>query len=134
MSSFDFIGDIHGHADKLEALLVKMEYKPFKNGYRHSSRKVIFVGDYIDRGPDNPRVVEIVRSMVDTGDAIALCGNHEHNAICFNTIIDEGYLRKHNIKNFKQHSQTLFQFHGKQSQYDDAISWFKSLPVFIETE
>lgn len=46
---------------------------------------MVFVGDYIDRGPDSLRVVELVRAMVDAGSAVALCGNHEFNAICFNT-------------------------------------------------
>lgn len=134
MSSFDFIGDIHGHADRLEELFSRMEYRPYGKGFRHSGRKALFVGDYIDRGPDNPRVVEIVRSMVDAGDAIALCGNHEHNAICFNTQIETGYVRPHSIKNFKQHCATLLQFHGNQRTYDDAIAWFKTLPLFLETD
>ena len=53
----DFIGDIHGHADKLEWLLSKMGYDKKNDTYSHPERTVIFVGDYIDRGPDNPRVV-----------------------------------------------------------------------------
>lgn len=134
MNKVDIIGDIHGHADKLEELLFKLDYKRFKKGFKHDYRTVIFVGDYIDRGPNNPRVVELVRSMVDAGNAIALCGNHEHNAICFNTKIKNGYLREHSIKNFHQHSATLKQFLGKQSLYDETIEWFKSLPLFYETE
>jgi len=49
--------------------------------------------------------------MVDSGDAIALCGNHEHNAICFNMMMQNGYLREYSIKNIKQHSETLMQYH-----------------------
>ena len=134
MNNVDIIGDIHGHADKLEELLIKLDYKRFKKGFKHDFRKVIFVGDYIDRGPNNLRVVELVRSMVDAGNAIALCGNHEHNAICFNTKINTGYLREHSIKNYHQHSATLKQFLGKQAQYNETIEWFKSLPLFYETE
>lgn len=134
MNNVDFIGDIHGHADKLEALLLKLDYKRFKKGFKHDFRKVIFVGDYIDRGPNNPRVIELVRSMVDAGNAMALCGNHEHNAICFNTKINSGYLREHSIKNYHQHAATLKQFLGKQALYDETIEWFKSLPFFYETD
>ncbi len=47
----DIIGDIHGYADKLAALLAKMGYEKQKGGYAHPERKVLFVGDYIDRGP-----------------------------------------------------------------------------------
>ena len=47
----DFIGDIHGHADKLEKLLIKLGYTQVDGAYSHPDRKVLFVGDYIDRGP-----------------------------------------------------------------------------------
>ena len=134
MTDIDFIGDIHGHADQLEQLLSKLEYKRDGKGYKHSSRKVLFVGDYIDRGPNNPRVVELVRAMVDKGQAIAQCGNHEFNAVCFNTLTSEGYVRLHIIKNYKQHSETMLQFHGKQEAYNDAIEWFKTLPLYYETD
>ena len=135
MNKIDFIGDIHGYADKLKALLLKMGYEyNEKNGFQHSERKVIFVGDYIDRGAKNFEVVNIVRKMVESGNAIALCGNHEHNAICFNTKIREGYLRKHSIKNFVQHASTLIEFQGKQKEYDDMIAWFKTLPLYYETD
>jgi predicted MPP superfamily phosphohydrolase len=42
---------------------------------------VIFLGDYIDRGPEIQKVLQIVRGMVDRGNAIALMGNHEFNAM-----------------------------------------------------
>lgn len=47
----DFIGDIHEHADKLEKLLIKLGYTQVDGAYSHPDRKVLFVGDYIDRGP-----------------------------------------------------------------------------------
>jgi len=72
--------------------------------------------------------------MVDTGNAIALCGNHEHNAICFNFKTKNGFLREHSIKNFKQHSETLLQFHGNQKLYNEAIEWFKTLPLYYKDE
>lgn len=130
----DFIADVHGYADKLELLLSKLGYEKSNGTYVHIERKVLFVGDYIDRGPDNMRVVNIVRSMVEQGSAIALMGNHEYNAIMFNTLGDKGYLRPHKIKNFKQHSETLLQYSGNQDEYDKAIEWFKTLPLFLETE
>lgn len=134
MNQIDFIGDIHGYADRLEVLLKKMGYTPYKKGFRHPERKVFFVGDFIDRGPDSPGVINIVRSMMDNGDALAVCGNHEHNAICFNTLTDSGYLRNHSLKNFNQHRQTLLQYLLNQDEYDSTIHWFKSLPLYYESE
>lgn len=133
MTNIDFIGDIHGHADALEALLKKLGYSVRNGAWRHPGRQVVFVGDYIDRGPDNPRVIDIVRRMVDAGQAIALCGNHEHNAVCFNTPVADGYLRPHTIKNFNQHARTMQQFLGRQSDYDEAVEWFRTLPLYLET-
>lgn len=131
----DFIGDIHGHADKLEALLKKLGYT-FKNGrYSHPDRKVLFVGDYIDRGPQIRETLQIVRNMVESENAIALMGNHEYNALCFHFQETEGgHLRKHLIKNIIQHYETLKQFQNRQEEYEDYLDWFKTLPLFYETE
>jgi predicted MPP superfamily phosphohydrolase len=79
----DLIGDIHGHADKLVQLLEKLGYSKQNNYYAHPERKVLFVGDYIDRGPQIRETLEIVKQMVENQSAIALMGNHEYNALCF---------------------------------------------------
>lgn len=131
----DFIGDIHGHADKLEELLQKLGYTKNKGAYSHTYRKVLFVGDYIDRGPKIRETLQIVRAMVDSGNAIALLGNHEYNALCFHFQETEGgHLRKHSIKNIIQHYETLKQFQNKQNEYEDYLEWFKTLPLYHETD
>lgn len=84
--TYDLIGDIHGHADELEALLQKLGYKKLKGVYSHSeNRQVIFVGDFIDRGPKIRETLHLVKAMYDNGNAQAVMGNHEFNAICFHT-------------------------------------------------
>ena len=131
----DFIGDIHGHADKLEALLHKLGYNKKQGYYSNRGRKALFVGDYIDRGPKIKETLAIVRSMVDSGNAIALMGNHEYNALCFHFQETEGgHLRKHLIKNIVQHYETLKQFQNRQKEYEEYLDWFKTLPLFYETE
>ena len=131
----DFIGDVHGHADKLRALLEKLGYTLNGRTYRHPTRKVLFVGDYIDRGPKIKETLAIVKAMVDNDHAVALMGNHEYNALCFHYPETEGgHLRKHLIKNILQHYETLRQFQNSQSEYDMYIDWFKTLPLFYETE
>lgn len=95
----DFIGDIHGHADKLEELLQKLGYTKNDGIYSHCNRKVMFVGDYIDRGPKIRESLQIIKTMVESDNAIALMGNHEYNALCFHFQETEGeHLRKHLIK------------------------------------
>lgn len=130
----DLIGDIHGHADKLEELLKKLNYKKSNGTYSHPNRKVLFVGDYIDRGPKIRETLQIVKAMVDSDNAIALMGNHEYNAICFHFQETEGgHLRKHLIKNIIQHYKTLEQFQNRQNEYEEYIDWFKTLPLYYET-
>ena len=131
----DFIGDIHGHADELEELLQKMGYTKDSNTYTHPERTVLFVGDYIDRGPKIREALEIVKQMVDHGSAVALMGNHEYNASYFHfQETDGGHLRKHLIANIIQHYETLKQFQNRQGEYEEYLEWFKTLPLFYETE
>lgn len=132
---YDIIGDIHGHASELRALLANMGYGRHGRGYRHPDRKAIFVGDFVDRGPAIWEVLEIVRSMVEANDAFAVMGNHEYNAIAFHTPVPNkknAWFRVHSEKNLKQHEATLSQL--SPQQLGDAIQWFRSLPVALEID
>lgn len=71
---YDLIGDIHGHADALLQLLRQLGYSKQKGVYRHPERQVIFLGDFIDRGPQIRETLEIVRPMIDAGAALAVMG------------------------------------------------------------
>ena len=76
--AYDIIGDIHGCARTLEALLQeKLGYSPVDGSYRHPERSVIFLGDFINGGPHQRRTVERVRAMLKRGDALAVMGHHE---------------------------------------------------------
>lgn len=85
---FDLIGDVHGCCDELELLLAELGYEPtdvpdadpgWSNiGYSHpAGRKAVFVGDLVDRGPRVLDVLRIVRSMVQSGSALCVPGNHD---------------------------------------------------------
>ena len=78
---YDIIGDIHGHADHLAGLLRLMVHEESAGVWRHRERQAIFVGDFIDRGPEQLDSLRIVRRMVEAGSALAVMGNHEFNAI-----------------------------------------------------
>ena len=81
---FDIIGDIHGHAKELEILLVKLGYKRNAGIYSHpEERKCIFLGDYIDRGPNIRETLHIVKDMCEAGSAFAIMGNHEFNFLAY---------------------------------------------------
>ena len=131
---FDLIGDIHGHFDSLVALLEKLGYRKFGSGYRHPVRKVIYLGDFIDRGPAQREVIETVRSMMDQGDALAVMGNHEFNAIAYATRhpVTNEYLREHGGKKEAQHTAFLAEYAPGSAAYRDAIAWFRTLPLWLD--
>jgi hypothetical protein len=133
-NALDFIGDIHGHFDKLVALLDRLGYGCSGRTFRHpDGRKVVFLGDYIDRGPKIRETLHLVRGMVDAGDAVAIMGNHEWNAICYATPDGNGgYLRPHVEKHDRQHRATLEQFAAHKDEWDGWIEWMKRLPLYLD--
>ena len=59
---YDLIGDVHGHFDLLERLVEKLGYTRTRRGYEHrDDRKLVFVGDLINRGPDSLSVLKTVK-------------------------------------------------------------------------
>ena len=132
---YDIIGDIHGHADELEALLAKLGYMD-KGGTFHppGGRRAVFRGDYIDRGPKIHRVLEIVRSMVETGSAFAILGNHEVNALRYHHAGSDGEpLRPHTPKYRSQHLATLEQIAVPFPDYwQSCLEWFARLPLWLD--
>lgn len=134
---YDIIGDIHGCADKLEDLLLKLKYRMRDGIYQREGkdRVAVFVGDLIDRGTQNRRVIEIVRAMVEHGSAHAVMGNHEYNAICYHTPHPDrktDWLRPHTKSKFKQHENFLKEYPLGQEDTNEVIAWFKTLPLYKE--
>lgn len=136
---YDLIGDIHGHADELTALLDLMDYRLMAGCYRHPERTVIFLGDFIDRGPKQREVLNIVMPMVKYGKARAVMGNHEFNALAFHTSDpqnSDSWLRLHADKNIKQHKAFLDEYSGRehQSELEEVLDFFWSLPLWIDLD
>ncbi len=131
----DIIGDIHGHADKLTALLGKMGYRHRLGAWRHPDRTAIFVGDFIDRGPGQLETIRIVREMLDAGTAQAVMGNHEFNAIAFHTADSEfpgEHLRRRTAKNHKQHKAFLDEAGADSDKHGQLVDWFLTLPLWLD--
>ena len=136
MTSFDIIPDIHGQADKLVAQLHRLGWRNTEGTWRPSepNRQIIFLGDFIDRGPDNARVLHIVRNLVDSGRARAIMGNHELNAIHYHSIDPETGkpLRPHSEKNQSEHASFLTESPVGSSAAKDSINWFATLPLWLD--
>lgn len=77
---FDIIGDVHGCLEELEALLARLGYEAPSEGapaWSHPSRRAVFLGDLVDRGPASIACLELAKAMVERGRALMVPGNHE---------------------------------------------------------
>lgn len=135
----DVFGDVHGQAAALVKGLEALDYENLSGIYRHpKGRKALFLGDLIDRGPNNRQVVSLVRKMVENGEAICLMGNHELNAIHFALPHPEGsgHLRDRTDKNLFQHVAFLHEYRTKDARESLAsdLEFFRTLPLSIELD
>ncbi len=145
-TAIDFIGDVHGHSQCLQALLTKLGYVESAGAYRYpgNERMVVFLGDYVDRGPHVRETLQIVRAMRDAGSAIALMGNHEFNMLSFwqkngkgdghfLKKMKDGYLREHSFNKVAIHSKTVADFVGRKQEFNEFLDFAKTLPFYLET-
>ena len=145
-SSIDFIGDIHGHCDELRMLLKKLGYEESSGAFRYpgGERTVVFLGDYVDRGPKVRETFRLVRAMRDAGSAVALLGNHEFNMLSFWQKNGAGgghclhskdcYLREHSFNKVAIHSRTVSDFVGRRQEFLELLEFAKTLPLYLETD
>lgn len=121
---FDIIGDLHGCLDELLELLFRLGYRvdddpDYDLKYRvvhPEGRRVIFLGDYVDRGPKIPDTLRLVMSMKQDGKALCLIGNH-----------DRKYLRSlkgHNVKVAHGFGATLSQMENESENFRNRIREF----------
>jgi len=137
MDGYDIIGDVHGCADKLKGLLRKLGYENQGGAYSHPKRSAIFVGDLIDRGEQQVETLKLVRAMVEAESAQVVMGNHEFNAISYDTRNPElpgDFMRPHTDKNQAQHEAFINQVRTDTELCDETIRWFRTLPLFLDLD
>ncbi|MCX4588569.1 polynucleotide kinase-phosphatase [Streptomyces sp. NBC_01549] len=110
---FDIIGDIHGCASELETLLGKLGYA---DGTHPKGRTAVFVGDLVDRGPDTPGVLRRVMSMVASGDALCVPGNHENKL--------GRYLKGRKVQHSHGLAETIEQLDGESEEFSARVREF----------
>jgi hypothetical protein len=142
-TSYDVIGDIHGRFDKFEALMPALGYRASGDTFvPPEGRQAIFVGDLIDRGPEQVRLLKTVRRMIDAGHAQAVMGNHEFNAIAFVHPDPEStngeFLRANrsdspkSLQNRRQHAAFLAQVGEGSAEHMKWLEWFRTLPLHLD--
>ncbi|WP_406174460.1 polynucleotide kinase-phosphatase [Streptomyces sp. NBC_00996] len=110
---FDIIGDIHGCASELESLLGKLGYV---DGTHPQGRTAVFVGDLVDRGPDTPGVLRRVMSMVGSGNALCVPGNHENKY--------GRYLKGRKVQHTHGLAETIEQMEGESEEFRKRVREF----------
>jgi protein phosphatase len=110
---FDIIGDIHGCSAELESLLGKLGYI---DGAHPEGRTAVFVGDLVDRGPDSPGVLRRVMTMVKSGNALCVPGNHENKY--------GRYLRGRKVQHTHGLAETVEQMAGESEEFAAEVRQF----------
>jgi Calcineurin-like phosphoesterase len=75
----DIVGDLHGEIDALKELLGHLGYDT--GGVHPTGRRLVFIGDLTDRGPDSPALIDFVSGLAARGLAQCVLGNHELNLL-----------------------------------------------------
>lgn len=135
--AYDLIGDVHGCADALIALLDGLGYRQAHGVWRHPQRIALFTGDLIDRGPLVRETVLRVREMVDAGAAKVVLGNHEYNLAGWFFPAPAGsgreWLRAHTERNEAGLEATLESFEGHPADLQATLAWIGELPLWLES-
>jgi hypothetical protein len=126
----DIIGDVHGEAEALNALLAHLGYTA--TGHPQG-RSLAFVGDLVDRGPDSPAVVRKVQSLMQAGVAQCILGNHEMNILRGLTKQGNAWIfgKTESLDNTSTiHPQVAVNL----TEREEMVNFFKKLPVALERE
>jgi protein phosphatase len=124
---FDIIGDIHGCFDEFYQLLLKLGYQINKEVNYHIShpknRKLILVGDLVDRGPNTPEVLRLVIDMVESQMAFCVLGNHDDRLA--------RQLRGNPVEISHGLAQTITQLATEPDHFKTLLGhWLEALPCY----
>jgi protein phosphatase len=122
---FDIVGDVHGCFEELRELLAALGYEVSENrgaegptfDVRHpNGRRVIFLGDLVDRGPGITSVLRLAMDMVAAGTALCLPGNHEVKLL--------RQLRGREVKLTHGLAETVAQLAGESTAFRERVAEF----------
>ncbi len=129
VGSIDIIGDIHGEYEALISLINNLGYD--LEGNHPENRKLIFVGDLCDRGPNSPEVIKLVKKLKENGNAQVVLGNHELNLLQEKAkdgsgwFFEERYLKDKKYIPFEK---------IKEDEKKELFDFIAGLPIALENE
>lgn len=126
--SLDIVGDVHGEIDALRSILGHLGYA--HDGTHPDDRRLVFVGDLTDRGPDSPAVVELVKFLVEAGRAQCVLGNHDLNILLADRKHDNHwfYNEEWAIDNSDEPTPAVLADYDTQQR---VLNFFRSLPLVL---
>jgi len=120
------IGDIHGKLSKLQGLIEKIEPA--------ADDRLVFLGDYIDRGPDSFETIEyIIRLKTNLPNVVTLRGNHEDFVISL-------FMGNHSRRDreiwltINGGDQTMASYRRHGVYLKEHQEFYMNLPLFYEIE
>ncbi len=130
---YDIIGDVHGYATLLKKMLKTAGYRKSGDILLHPERKAVFVGDFVNRGPEIRECLKLIRGMVDEGSALAVLGNHEINLI-LNSLKKENKepLLASGGKRVASVQESIRQLKSFPEEWKGYLKWLRSLPLFLD--
>lgn len=123
------IGDVHGRFKRLVDVLKQIE------SFKTSDNQIVFLGDYVSRGPESRKVLTLVKELVDSGQAVAIKGNHDDMMVkCYrDPVSEESFWWKHNY--LKKTNQSYHSLKGWDSElYKEHVMFIESMPLWYTTE
>jgi hypothetical protein len=125
---FDVVGDVHGMAATYRALLERLGYVRTGGAWRAPfGRRLVQLGDLVDRGPDSLGCVETTEELVDSGVAEHVVGNHEFNAVGWFLGV-----RPKTETNRRTFEATLRQIEAEPKRWERAEAFLRTRPLAFE--
>jgi hypothetical protein len=125
----DIVGDVHGEIDALRSLMHHLGYDG--DGQHPDGRKLVFVGDLTDRGPDSPAIVDLVQHLIESGSAQCVLGNHDLNILLGHRKHDNSWFFG---EEFIDDGKVVPQALADESTRQQVLGFFQTLPIALERD
>lgn len=125
----DIIGDVHGQLHALQSLGKKLGYDVDSEDWGHpDGRRLVFLGDLVDRGAHSLEVATLVRDLCERDRAVCLMGNHEYNLVA----------RQAKVARYDQPKEsnkaTIEDIERRPNKWNPILAFFRDLPIALEFE
>jgi hypothetical protein len=124
----DIVGDVHGEIEVLSLLMRHLGYD--EDGSHREGRRLVFVGDLTDRGPDSPAVVRLVQRFIDMGRAQCVLGNHDLNILLGHRKFDNSWYFGEEF--YTKNGELVPQVLADDAVREMVVNFFRTLPVALE--